>query len=50
MSSTQRVKGLSLKVGPLGENDRLLTILTEDNGLSRLAIPARLRIGPRYQH
>ncbi len=39
MNLTQRVKGLSLKVGPLGENDRLLTILTEENGLSRLAIP-----------
>ena len=39
MSSTQRVKGLSLKVGPLGENDRLLTILSEENGISRLAIP-----------
>ena len=39
MSLDQRVKGLSLKVGPLGENDRLLTILTEENGISRLAIP-----------
>ena len=39
MSLTQRVKGLSLKVGPLGENDRLLTILTEENGISRFAIP-----------
>ena len=39
MSLTQRVKGLSLKVGPLGENDRLLTILSEENGISRLAIP-----------
>ena len=39
MSSTQRVKGLSLKVGPLGENDRLLTILSKENGISRLAIP-----------
>ena len=39
MNSTQRVKGLSLKVGPLGENDRLLTILTEEKGISRLAIP-----------
>jgi len=39
MSLTQRVKGLSLKVGPLGESDRLLTILTEENGISRLAIP-----------
>ena len=39
MSLTQRVKGLSLKVGPLGENDRLLPILSEENGISRLAIP-----------
>ena len=39
MTLTQTIKGLSLKVGPLGENDRLLTILTEDNGLYRLAIP-----------
>ena len=39
MSLTQRVQGLSLKVGPLGENDRLLTILSEENGISRLAIP-----------
>ncbi len=39
MSSTQRVKGLSLKVGPLGENDRLLTILSDENGISRVAIP-----------
>ena len=39
MSLNQRMKGLSLKVGPLGENDRLLTILTEENGISRFAIP-----------
>ncbi len=39
MSVTQRMKGLSLKVGPLGENDRLLTILSEEKGISRLAIP-----------
>ena len=39
MSLTQRMKGLSLKVGPLGEDDRLLTILSEENGISRLAIP-----------
>ena len=39
MSFNQRLKGLSLKVGPLGENDRLLTILSEENGISRLAIP-----------
>ena len=39
MSLYQRIKGLSLKVGPLGENDRLLTILSEENGISRFAIP-----------
>jgi len=39
MSLNQRIKGLSLKVGPLGENDRLLTILSEEKGISRLAIP-----------
>ena len=39
MSFTNRVKGLSLKVGPLGENDRLLTILSAESGISRLAIP-----------
>ena len=39
MNSNQRIKGLSLKVGPLGESDRLLTILSEENGVSRLAIP-----------
>ncbi len=39
MNLNQRIKGLSLKVGPLGENDRLLTLLSEENGISRLAIP-----------
>ena len=33
MSLTQRLRGLSLKVGPLGENDRLITILTEHEGI-----------------
>ena len=39
MNSNQRIKGLSLKVGPLGEADRLLTLLSEENGIYRLAIP-----------
>ncbi len=39
MNSTQRIKGISLKVGPLGENDRLLTVLSEESGISKLAIP-----------
>tara|TARA_B100000579_G_scaffold166834_1_gene135696 strand:- start:47 stop:364 length:318 start_codon:yes stop_codon:yes gene_type:complete len=47
MSLPQRAKGLSLKVGPLGENDRLLTILTEDNGICRLAIPGARKLKSR---
>ena len=39
MSPDKRIQGLSLKVGPLGENDRLLTILSETEGITRLAIP-----------
>ena len=33
------INGLSLKVSPLGENDRLITILSEEEGITRLAIP-----------
>ena len=43
MSSSQKIKGLCLKVGPLGENDRLLTLLSEDHGITRLAIPGARR-------
>ncbi|WP_320668196.1 DNA repair protein RecO [Prochlorococcus sp. MIT 1307] len=39
MSFEQRIQGLSLKVGPLGENDRLLTILTNEKGVTRVAVP-----------
>ncbi len=35
----EKIRGLVLKVGPLGENDRLLTILSENEGIRRLAIP-----------
>ncbi len=38
-----RIKGLSLKVGPLGENDRLLTLLSDNEGITRLAIPGARR-------
>jgi DNA repair protein RecO (recombination protein O) len=34
-----RLEGLSLKCGPLGETDRLLTLLSSSDGLSRLAVP-----------
>ena len=43
MSLENRVKGLVLKVGPLGENDRLLTILSDKEGVTRLAIPGARR-------
>tara|TARA_Y100001968_G_C19340598_1_gene709285 strand:+ start:378 stop:1199 length:822 start_codon:yes stop_codon:yes gene_type:complete len=41
--SLNNLIGLSLKVGPLGENDRLLTILSEEKGISRIAIPGARR-------
>ena len=33
------LEGLALSCRPLGENDRLLTLLSEDEGLTRLAVP-----------
>ncbi len=39
MKRERRLEGLSLKVSPLGENDRLLTVLSEEEGLTRLAVP-----------
>ncbi|WP_320664996.1 DNA repair protein RecO [Prochlorococcus sp. MIT 1223] len=39
MTSSEYLKGLSLKVSPLGENDRLLTFLSDSEGITRLAIP-----------
>ncbi len=39
MGAELRLEGLSLKCGPLGETDRLLTLLTTSDGLSRLAVP-----------
>ena len=43
MSNQQKIKGLSLKVGPLGENDRLLTLLTLEEGIIRVAVPGARR-------
>ena len=39
----RRLEGLVLKVGPLGEHDRLLTLLSEAEGVSRLAVPGARR-------
>lgn len=35
----RRIAGLALKVGPLGEQDRLLTLLSDEHGVIRLAVP-----------
>ena len=48
--SEQRLEGLVLASRPLGENDRLLSLLTLEQGLVRLAAPgarpqAAARIG-----
>ncbi len=43
MISNKRLKGLSLKVGPLGEYDRLLTILSDEQGITRFAVPGARR-------
>lgn len=39
MGAELLLEGLSLKCGPLGETDRLLTLLSSSDGLSRLAVP-----------
>lgn len=38
-----RLEGLSLKCGALGEHDRLLTLLSDEEGLTRLAVPGARR-------
>ena len=43
MSLNRKIKGLALKIGPLGENDRLLTILSYEEGIVRLAVPGARR-------
>ena len=43
MSSDIRLRGLCIKSSPLGENDRLITILSEERGITRLAVPGARR-------
>ena len=43
MSGESRLKGLCIKASPLGENDRLVTILTDELGIVRLAVPGARR-------
>ena len=39
----RRLEGLALRVQPLGEHDRLLTLLSDSEGLVRLAVPGARR-------
>ena len=39
----RRLTGLALKVGPLGEHDRLLSLLSDAEGVSRFAVPGARR-------
>lgn len=39
----RRLEGLALRCQALGENDRLLTLLSESEGLTRLAVPGARR-------
>ena len=43
MSGEFRLKGLCIKVSPLGEHDRLITILSDEFGIVRLAAPGARR-------
>ena len=43
MTGERRLEGLCIKASPLGENDRLITILTDDLGIFRLAAPGARR-------
>lgn len=39
MSPERLLEGFALRCGPLGESDRLLTLISEEEGLTRLAVP-----------
>ena len=43
MSRESRIKGLCIKATPLGESGRLITVLTEEQGIIRLAAPGARR-------
>ena len=39
MNSPNKLRGLCIKSTPLGENDRLITVLSDEQGIIRLAAP-----------
>ena len=43
MTQESTLRGLCIKATPLGENDRLITILSDEQGIVRLAVPGARR-------
>ena len=43
MSNEKTLRGLCIKASPLGENDRLITFLSEEEGITRYAVPGARR-------
>tara|TARA_Y100001968_G_C19360717_1_gene719620 strand:- start:240 stop:1046 length:807 start_codon:yes stop_codon:yes gene_type:complete len=43
MTRERRIQGLSLKISPLGENDRLITLLSDSEGITRFSAPGARR-------
>jgi DNA repair protein RecO (recombination protein O) len=43
MSREIRIEGLCIKASPLGESGRLITVLTDERGIIRLAAPGARR-------
>ena len=43
MSSEIKIEGLCIKASPLGESGRLITVLTDEQGIIRLAVPGARR-------
>ena len=43
MSGDSKIEGLCIKASPLGENGRLITVLTDEQGIIRLAAPGARR-------
>ncbi len=43
MSSEKKLRCLCIKASPLRENDRLITVLSEEQGISRFAVPGARR-------
>ena len=48
MNSHNRLRGLCIKSTPLGENDRLITVLSDEQGIIRLAAPGARTVS--YTH